>query len=148
MKRSLRSLVLTALLVALLGAVMPTTAITYAGPINGALTVSWERSWGSYGALDGQFSGPLDVEVDKWGHVYVTGVTDSADRRVQVFDSDGGFLGKTTVGWDGQPLSSPRSLACDRWGNVFVGQMGNGGLVNRYNALLTLPSPFFDEATG
>lgn len=136
---------LSIVLVALVAAMAPAPASGFGEPV---IAVTWERNWGSYGALDGQFSGPLEVEVDKWGRVYVTGVTDSADRRVQVFDSDGGFLGKTSVGWDGQPLSLPRSLACNRWGSVFVGQMGNGGLVNRYNALLTLPSPFFDEATG
>ncbi|MBN2847921.1 MAG: hypothetical protein JXP72_05650 [Coriobacteriia bacterium] len=136
------------LLVVLVGVTPAAGMMSPAAPMNGALTATWERNWGSFGALDGQFSGPLDVEVDKMGRVYVTGVTDVADKRVQVFDSDGVFLGKTTQGWDGQPLSSPRSLACDRRGNVFVGQMGNGGLVNRYLPLLTLPSPSFDEATG
>ncbi|MBN2841026.1 MAG: hypothetical protein JXP37_08745, partial [Coriobacteriia bacterium] len=125
-------------------AVMPVPALADAP----AVVITWERNWGSYGPADGQFSGPLDVAVDKWGHVYVTGVTDVADRRVQVFTSDGTFIGKTTEGWDGQPLSSPRSVACDRWGSVYVGQEGNGGLVNRYQALLTLPSPPFDESLG
>ncbi|MHB1017528.1 MAG: cell wall-binding repeat-containing protein [Coriobacteriia bacterium] len=147
--RVLRRLVLSALITAMVVAVTPAAAtMSPAAPMNGALTVSWERNWGSLGALDGQFSGPLDVEVDKWSRVYVTGVTDVADRRVQVFDSDGAFLGKTTAGWDGQPLSSPRSLACDRWGNVFVGQTGNGGLINRYQVMLANPSPSFDEASA
>ncbi|MCK8115527.1 NHL repeat-containing protein [Anaerosoma tenue] len=144
MKRSLRLLALSFLSTTVMFAVMPAPGAV-AVPVTG---VTWERNWGSEGALDGQFSGPLDVEVDKWGHVYVTGVSDPADRRVQVFDPDGAFLGKTSVGWAGQPLSSPRSLACDRWGNVYVGQMGNGGLVNRYQALLANPSPPFDEAAS
>ena len=144
MIRVLRPLALSALVAAMVIAVIPSSVAAPASVVS----VTWERNWGGYGPADGQFSGPLDVEVDKWGRVYVTGVTDVADRRVQVFDSDGAFLGKTTVGWDGQPLSSPRSVACDRWGSVYVGQEGNGGLVNRYQALLTLPSPPFDEASS
>lgn len=43
-----------------------------------------ERTVGSYGAKDGEFSNPHDVEAAADGSVYVV---DSANNRVQVFDS-------------------------------------------------------------
>lgn len=143
MIRHARSLAATATVVFVLAAVMPLPATAAAPPVG----VTWVKNWGTEGIGDGQFTGPLDVEVDKWGRVYVTGVTDPADRRVQVFTSDGAFITKTSVGAEGQPLSSPASLACDRWGNVYVGETGAGGRIHRYQALLANPSPPFTETS-
>ena len=45
--------------------------------------------WGSRGTGPGEFGLPHNLAVDADGRVYVT---DRDNRRVQVFDADGGFL--------------------------------------------------------
>ena len=49
---------------------------------------NWIKSWGEPGDQPGQFSTPHSVAVDAEDHVYVA---DRGNRRIQVFDSEGGF---------------------------------------------------------
>lgn len=45
--------------------------------------------WGQKGVLDGEFDQPWGLHVDELNHVYVV---DKRNRRIQVFDENGGFL--------------------------------------------------------
>ncbi|HWD99269.1 MAG TPA: peptidyl-alpha-hydroxyglycine alpha-amidating lyase family protein [Bryobacteraceae bacterium] len=49
--------------------------------------------WGSKGSGDGQFNLVHDIAIDRRGRLYVT---DRLNKRVQIFDSQGRFLGKWT----------------------------------------------------
>ena len=46
------------------------------------------KAWGTRGTAPGQFRVPHGIAVDAQGNVYVA---DQGNRRIQVFDSDGGF---------------------------------------------------------
>ena len=50
---------------------------------------NWIKSWGERGTEVGQFRLLHAIAVDRQGDVYVA---DRSNRRIQVFDSDGGFL--------------------------------------------------------
>ncbi len=92
--------------------------------------VTFLRQWGSYGATggaavgeEGFFWGPRDIAVDAAGDVYVT---DTGNKRVQVFSPDGEFLDQ----WggfgveDGQ-MDEPVGLATDEEGNIYVADAWN-----------------------
>ena len=49
--------------------------------------------WGTKGADDGQFNLVHDIAIDSRGRLYVT---DRVNKRVQIFDQQGNFLGKWT----------------------------------------------------
>lgn len=66
-----------------------------------------ERSVGSYGAKDGEFANPHDVEAAADGSVYVV---DSGNNRVQVFDA--ALTHRTSFG-AALNLSGPKYLAFD-----------------------------------
>jgi putative cell wall-binding protein len=100
----------------------------------GAVTLTWERNWGSKGTLpalaNGEFYYPSDVATDKWGNVYVAGGEDG-DHRIQMFAPDGTFLKSVgTVSAPSTLLDRPKSVATDRWGNIYVGEYGNGHRIN------------------
>jgi DNA-binding beta-propeller fold protein YncE len=96
----------------------------------GAVTLTWERDWGSDGSADGQFHYPSDVAADKWGYVYVAG-GENGDNRVQMFNANGGFIKSVTVA-----DSKPRAVATDRWGTVYVAEKGLGATIRLYNPRL------------
>jgi uncharacterized protein (TIGR03663 family) len=86
--------------------------------------------WGSYGSTggaavgdEGLFWGPRDIAIDAAGNVYVT---DTGNKRVQVFDPDGQFLAQ----WggfgveDGQ-MDEPVGIAIDEDGNIYVADTWN-----------------------
>ena len=52
------------------------------------------KSVGSKGNLPGQFNTPHSIAADAKGNIYVA---DRGNRRIQVFDSDGGFLRQFTI---------------------------------------------------
>jgi DNA-binding beta-propeller fold protein YncE len=57
---------------------------------NESVTATLERSFGRYGRAPGQFAYPQNLAVDEnTGHLFVG---DVANRRIQVFDSEGQFL--------------------------------------------------------
>jgi hypothetical protein len=55
---------------------------------------NWVKSWGSKGTGQGQFRTPHTIAIDNSDNVYVG---DRANRRVQVFDTDGNFKRMFTV---------------------------------------------------
>ena len=55
---------------------------------------NWLKSWGDRGTGPGQFHTPHSIAVDAAGKVYVA---DRSNRRIQVFDGDGGFLRQFTI---------------------------------------------------
>lgn len=91
-------------------------------------------SWGEAGSEAGQFAfdpppdaPPLDggfLVVGSNGHVYVT---DSYNNRVQVFDSEGGFVEI----WDGfgpenTSFNNPGPISVDAQGNIYVADFQGG----------------------
>lgn len=55
---------------------------------------NWVSSWGERGSATGQFRVPHGIAADDQGHIYVA---DRSNNRVQVFDSNGGFLHQITL---------------------------------------------------
>ncbi len=47
------------------------------------------RSWGSWGYGEGQFRGPHSLAMDSTGRLFVA---DRGNRRIQIFNQDGGYL--------------------------------------------------------
>ncbi len=132
MRSPVRSLFVACVTVAMVLGVMPHSAF-------GALSVTWERSWGQVDDTppyeDGAFYAPSDVAVDKWGNVFVAGGW-SGDDRIQMFTSDGVFVKKYDApGTAAGQLSQPRTLTTDRWGAIYVGQQGNDR-IEVFNPLL------------
>jgi hypothetical protein len=54
----------------------------------------WVKSWGQKGTKEGEFDTPHSIASDARGNVYVA---DRGNRRIQVFDSDGGFVRSIAV---------------------------------------------------
>lgn len=73
------------------------------------------RQFGAEGAGDGEFSFPNAVAVDGQGRVYVS---DSNNRRVQVFSADGTFLSR--IGAPAIRLAAPRGIAVDGEDRLFL----------------------------
>ncbi|KAF0208511.1 MAG: hypothetical protein FD171_994 [Actinobacteria bacterium] len=115
----------------------------------GAVSLTHERVWGTNGWGNGQFNFPPDVATDKFGTVYVAG-GENGDDRVQVFGANGVFVdsvGATNVA-SGSRVS-PRTVATDRWGNVYVGEKGSAAVnanVRLYGRLLNFDYGTFQES--
>jgi hypothetical protein len=54
----------------------------------------WVKSWGQKGTKEGEFDTPHSIASDARGNIYVA---DRGNRRIQVFDPDGGFLRAISV---------------------------------------------------
>ncbi len=86
--------------------------------------------WGNYGATggaavgeEGFFWGPRDIAVDAAGNVYVT---DTGNKRVQVFDPDGQFLAQWGgFGLEDGLMDEPVGIAIDEAGNVYLADTWN-----------------------
>jgi len=83
---------------------------------------SAERSYGSNGSGDGQFSNPEGVAV--WGDtVYVC---DSSNHRIQKLSTSGNFISKFGVNGSGEgQFSYPRGICIDLEGKMFVADYSN-----------------------
>jgi len=72
-------------------------------------------SWGEPGAGPGQFHVPHGIAVDRDGTVYVA---DRENSRIQLFDSDGGYLSEWT------DVVRPTQVFIDRASDVYVSELG------------------------
>ncbi len=74
-------------------------------------------AWGTSGTENGQFFMPVAIVLDDAGRLYIADMTD----RIQVFNTDGQYLGQWTEPGMGYPPFSPLSgLAIDRKGDIYV----------------------------
>jgi sugar lactone lactonase YvrE len=73
----------------------------------------WVKSWGSKGTGPGQFRTPHAIAIDSRDNIYVG---DRANRRIQVFDTDGKFLRQFTI--DVPPVPGTHST----YGNTPTGE--------------------------
>ncbi|WP_343411125.1 flippase activity-associated protein Agl23 [Candidatus Amarolinea dominans] len=87
------------------------------------------KAWGANGVTDGQlgqqgvFWGPRAVAIDGQGRVYVT---DTGNKRVQVFDADGSPVGQFGgAGLVDGALDEPVGLAIDKDGNIYLADTWN-----------------------
>ena len=85
--------------------------------------------WGGFGqttlasGLESQFWGPRGIAVDSLGRVYVT---DTGNKRIQVFDADGQFI--TQFGGFGAlegQMDEPVGVALDSEGRIYVADTWN-----------------------
>jgi DNA-binding beta-propeller fold protein YncE len=84
---------------------------------------------GHAGSGPGEFSGPRGVAVDRRGDLYVA---DSANNRIEKFDAAGLLIavwgrghGDGSAGTGPGQFNSPRGLATDRAGDLYVADHGN-----------------------
>jgi DNA-binding beta-propeller fold protein YncE len=75
-------------------------------------------AWGTPGSEDGQFFMPVTIVLDDAGRLYVADNT----NRIQVFTTDGHYLGKWNGPGKGKPPWDPgiSGLAIDRKGDIYV----------------------------
>lgn len=74
-----------------------------------------ERMWGGFGVTDGRFTRPRAIAIDPRDRVYVVDFA----ARIQVFDSDGDYLGPTWTTPDFRN-GRPSGLGIDRDGHLIV----------------------------
>ena len=72
-------------------------------------------AFGTEGAGDGEFSFPNAVAVDRNGRIFVS---DSNNRRVEVFDADGKLTSK--IGGQRGRLAAPRGIGVDDHDRLYV----------------------------
>ena len=75
--------------------------------------------FGTYGTGDGEFNNPIEIAIDSSDTLFIT---DDKNNRVQVFNSDGGYI--TQFGNQGSAseiIQDPGGIAVDSSGNVYVG---------------------------
>ncbi len=86
--------------------------------------------WGRPGAttepgagIDTQFFGPRDIAIDGQGRLLVS---DTGNKRVQVFDANGNFIGQFgSAGSEAGQFNEPVGLAVDDAGNIYVADTWN-----------------------
>ncbi len=83
------------------------TAIGCISIATSATAADFKFAFGSKGKVDGQFNNPFGIAVGSGGKIYVA---DAANNRIQVFDSNGGFL--STFGSSG---AGGRSVRFTQW---------------------------------
>jgi DNA-binding beta-propeller fold protein YncE len=84
--------------------------------------LSVELSFGSYGSHPGQFDDPQGVAFTPDGGFLVT---DTGNKRVQLFDAGGKFIAAVPSG-DSTPLVKPRRAVVDKDGSIYVADPGAG----------------------
>ena len=115
-----RCILLVTLVVAAVVLLLPSVAA--------AAAYTWQFSFGSYGAGDGQFGDVLGMDVDPaTGWLYVA---DGDNNRIVVFDRDGNFVKNMgTYGWDPGQIINPVDVAVGANG-VWVVDDGNDKVVD------------------
>jgi hypothetical protein len=83
----------------------------------------WVKSWGAPGRGPGQFSTPHSIAADAKGNIYVA---DRGNRRIQVFDGDGGFLREIKINVPVPPDAQPWMGAKPAQGEGQPGTMQSG----------------------
>lgn len=92
-------------------------------------TYSLLFSWGAPFVNEGQFNSPENIATDASGNIYVT---ESANNRVQKFDSSGNFVfAFGSQGTGNGEFSEPSGIALDSDGNIYV---SDSGRVQKFNA--------------
>ena len=81
---------------------------------NGSLV----KSWGEPGHGPGQFHLPHSIAIDDQGRLLVA---DRANKRIQIFTPEGGFLGM----WTG--MGGPNDITRGKDGNFVIAEQENGG---------------------
>lgn len=92
---------------------------------NGIFIKRWGGGWGGFypSSDDGNFNRPCGVAVDNSGNVYVA---DTANGRIQKFNSNGGFITKWgSYGSENGQFVFPSAVASDNNGNVYVADTNN-----------------------
>lgn len=92
-------------------------------PFGQAFLGAWNMSVGSAGSNAGQFNQPYGMTVDGSGNVYVA---DTANNRIQVFNSSGVFQYQWgTYGSGNGQFNQPTDVAIDGAGHIWVTDWGN-----------------------
>jgi uncharacterized protein (TIGR03663 family) len=93
---------------------------------NGQFIMSWGRPGATDepgNGLDTQFFGPRDIAIDPQGRLLVS---DTGNKRVQVFDANGNFIGQFGSSGNAQgQFNEPVGLAVDGAGNIYVADTWN-----------------------
>lgn len=80
-------------------------------------------SWGSEGAMPGQFSGPIGIAIDGAGFIYVS---DSENNRIQKFTSEGAFITQwESEGDEPGQLSRPMHISFSPDDKLYVAEYMN-----------------------
>ncbi len=93
---------------------------------NGGFVAAWGRPGATLdpgAGTDTQFFGPRDIAIDAQGRLLVT---DTGNKRVQVFDANGNFVGQFGSEGSGPgQFNEPVGLAIDAQGNIYVADTWN-----------------------
>ncbi|MBI3647631.1 MAG: hypothetical protein HY240_02560, partial [Actinobacteria bacterium] len=128
-------------------------------------SLTYLTQWGSFGSSDGQFNKPQGIAVDGSGDIYVA---DTSNNRIQEFSAPGVWVrtwgsSAPSAGSATGAFRSPKGLAIDGSGNVWVADSGNNriqefgptgvfiqawGTGGSGNGLLAGPSDLDFEAGG
>ncbi len=88
------------------------------------LSVTFEKSWGSQGNKDGQFSDPQGLASDGKDFIYVA---DTLNHRIQVFDSTGKHqMSFGRFGSERGEFLFPHDVVVDSKGSIYVADSQNG----------------------
>lgn len=101
--------------------------------------------WGTTGAGNGQFSGPVGVALDSSINVYVA---DTGNNRIQKFDSVGTYTTQWGTGGTGNgQFSGPTGIAVDSANNIYVVDTGNNR-VQKFTAAGVYVTQWGSSGTG
>jgi len=78
------------------------------------------KTWGGKGTAPGQFNVPHSIAVDSRGRLHVA---DRGNKRIQIFDMDGGFLEERVY------FGTPCGLHINRDGNVYLANGHTGQII-------------------
>lgn len=78
--------------------------------------VSFDTRWGTFGTGNSQFKNPWDIAISRDGEVFVT---DTDNRRIQVFDESGSFIRKWgSAGNGSEQFQEPRGVGVNQDGSA------------------------------